>query len=493
MHFCKYLLFKPSVLNPVKLYNRQFILNKIDQWRFNWPVISLGEYYLHRHPELECEVLQFSEHQIILLGHIFDSAFPQRSNRDILVELSKTENLKSFIDSQNNFGGHYTCFLKFDEKLFILNDAAAQSEVFYKTDFTVFASQIALMREFEELELSDDQEIKNFYSSAIFKKQAILIGDTTPYEGIYHLRPNHYLDLQKRIQHRFFPDRIRTELSTKEVAKQAAQMIKGFVEAIIHRHKSVLAVTAGYDSRILFLASLDADVKYYVSRHPSMTDEHYDIKIPKALCQQYSKAISVISDSELEDETREEYKQSIDFLRARTGRSGEFKGSFFINGNISEVARNYYGRFTKLSGSDLAYLNHFDDLILPQVEFEKWLSNYRSEVSKFEFNELDLFYWEERLGNWGAKAKTEWAVLGDVLLSPFNCRNLLSLMLSSSRNDRDTHDSILYNQIILNLSKDGLNLPINPGKKERLIRFMKKFGLYNMYRKIGLKYRFLKV
>ena len=60
-------------------------------------------------------------------------------------------------------------------------------------------------------------------------------------------------------------------------AKNCALILKGFIEAISKRNKIKMAVTAGYDSRVLFLASLGVKCKYYVSRHTNMNDKHHDI------------------------------------------------------------------------------------------------------------------------------------------------------------------------------------------------------------------------
>lgn len=475
-----------------KLFNRQYILCESASFRLKWEFSEIGGLFLHRHPELEFETIDEESRKIILLGNIYDSTFPLKTNLEILKCLAHERSFSSILQAQNKYGGHYVIFVETEKDLLIFNDAAAQFELYYNSSFSIFASQLSLIKEFQTLHLNRDQSFREFYTSSTFKKQGILVGNTTPYQDIFHLRPNHFLQVSSKEHIRFFPTLKIQEVTTEDVAEKSAQIIQGFIQAITSRQKSVIGVTAGYDSRILFLSSLESKASYYVSQHAGMDENHCDLSIPTQITSFYRKELRIIKDRELADEQSEEYLYSIDFPRKRTGRSGDFLGSVFINGNVSEVARNYYGYLPNLAGEDLSYLNHFGDLKLPAQEYDAWLKSFRSDLSSFGIHELDLFYWEERLGNWGAKGKSEWSALGDILISPFNCRELLSLLISCPRKDRDAHKSALYDKIILNLDKDGLKFPINPSKKENTIRLMKKLGIYKIYRRIGLKYRLLK-
>jgi hypothetical protein len=57
---------------------------------------------------------------------------------------------------------------------------------------------------------------------------------------------------------------------------------------------------------------------------------------------------------------------------------------------------------------------------------EEWLSD----ASKtYNINILHLFMWENREGNWQAMTQLEWDIVQEVFV-PFNCRSLLTIILS---------------------------------------------------------------
>ena len=100
------------------------------------------------------------------------------------------------------------------------------------------------------------------------------------------------------------------------------------------------------------------------------------------------------------------------------------------------------------------------------------------------------------MGNWAAKFKTETCALGKEVTSPFNSRELLMLLLSTRRKERDSHFNRLYDLIIYELSgkdKKIMKIPINPCRKQTIIRLMKYFRLYNLYRHVGVKTKKLKL
>lgn len=96
------------------------------------------------------------------------------------------------------------------------------------------------------------------------------------------------------------------------------------------------------------------------------------------------------------------------------------------------------------------------------------------------------------MGNWAAKARIEYYALNRDIVSPFNSRGLLKLLLSSHRSLRDSHYNLLYDQLIYELSEadeDLCKIPINPSKKQAVIRVLKRLRLYNSYKYITLKAR----
>jgi len=169
-----------------------------------------------------------------------------------------------------------------------------------------------------------------------------------------------------------------------------------------------------------------------------------------------------------------------------------YSGFTYINGNISEIARNYFGYQKKPTARNLAFLNGYKNSKAVINEYQDWMDKNVPLFEKFGYNLLDMFYWEEKMGNWCAKAKTEGFAMGVKSISPFNSRQLLTLLLSTNRKHRDSFNNVLYNRIIELLAPEAACLPINPNKKHKLIGIMKTLHIYNTYRYIGTKLQLLR-
>ena len=74
---------------------------------------------------------------------------------------------------------------------------------------------------------------------------------------------------------------------------------------------------------------------------------------------------------------------------------------------------------------------------------------------------LDLFYWEHWAGNFAAMSQAEWDIVQEVF-TPYNCRRLLTNMLSVDERLRDHDETVFYRELINELWPEVLSEPINP-------------------------------
>lgn len=140
-------------------------------------------------------------------------------------------------------------------------------------------------------------------------------------------------------------------------------MFRGYIEAIARRYRVVIPVTAGFDSRMVFAASLGLkECTYFIYRHPSFKDNHPDLVIPKKLTEQVGKLFQVYRYSEeIDPVLKEEYKNSIDYARDRTaamilsGNRTYFADAIMLNGNLGEIARSYYNYTEKRQEESLQH------------------------------------------------------------------------------------------------------------------------------------------
>lgn len=480
--------------------NRQFLLTK-EEPSSKVKKTKIGDYNLYLGEDLEYESVIAENIEFHLLGSIYDWEKPKSSNSEILSRISKNTEILDIIRATDRYSGEFIVIAKLQANIYIFNDASAQREVYYDTSFNSFGSQPNVIGEVTPLEEHSDKPAYDFYHSNNFLRQKLFIGETTHKKNVKHLMSNHLIDVNRCEVSRFYPFKPLPELPLDEVASKVALMLKGYIQAICLRYKSVMAVTGGFDSRVIFLASLDTDCKYFVTQSPSMKDNHPDIMLPKKITSMYEKEFHVVTELKSENtELNKSYIESIDFPRnLKVGTfSASFSGYTIINGNVSEVARNVYGYSKNLNSKDLAYLLGYKDNHFAITQYEDWLLN-KSLFEQNNYHYLDMLYWEQRVGMSVAKVKSELEALGCNITTPYNSRDMVTLMLSNKREYRDYNLSQLHKRIIYYLTqgnKEVMKIPFFTGLnplKTKIIMFMARIKVYQIYRYIGLKTRLLRM
>ncbi|MCF1420977.1 hypothetical protein [Mangrovimonas futianensis] len=353
-------------------------------------IVSIHNYYLQFSNDLNYTFSEYKGTSIHLLGNIFDYIRTEASNQELLDTLAKQKSKEDFFKMLNTFYGEYILIYTTKESLIVLNDCCAQKEVYYSEDYSDLASELHFIS-------STWEHPKNhvYYNSKLYDPKKLFIGTTTPDPSINHLSPNHYLDLLNKKTVRFFPFSKITPQSIDDVAKKAALMLKGYIKAIANRHPIILPVTGGFDSRLLFLASLPTECDYFVFQHDNMNESHYDIQIAKKLTHLFNKKLHVIEDGATDIASNKNNSFKTDYQ--------EFiPGKVIINGNISEVARNFFNYIKPVSGIKLAVLNGFSTNNFVTVQYDQWLTKNQRLFETFGYNMLDMFYWEEKMSNWAA-------------------------------------------------------------------------------------------
>lgn len=481
------------------MYNKQFLLtvHNISFLKKYGIITKLGNFNIFYGNNLEFCKSKYGNTEVFVIGNLYSWEEPELSNQLITDNLAKLNDLDDLISKTNTYAGDFIVFFTKDNNTIIFNDAGATKEIFYDSGFTTFGSQLKLISTVINLKPHTNNDAKQFHQSIQFKEKLIFTGNTTHAENIKHLLANHLINVNLKKIIRFFPQQKNIDKSLDYVAQKGAKMLKGYIKAASLRNKLAIAVTGGYDSRLLFLASLDKEnCMYFVIKHQRMSMKHYDITIPTRLTSIYNKELLIIDESKSGNSNHStDYKNSIDFPRFNYFPVDELKDLTFTNGNISEVAKNFYGYFKHINADDLANLNGCLTSKYAIKQYSEWLKENSEMFLDTRYNLLDIFYWEEKMSNWAAKTKTEYDAMGINSFSPFNSRSLLTILLSTDRKHRDTYSHELFNRIVYYLSnnnKEVIKIPINPGKKQKIIRFMKKIKIYNTYSYISLQFRKMK-
>ena len=479
-------------LPPVELFRKQFILTAIDaDNELSWPVLVVGNYKLYYHPSLEVTIAGSSDKKLILLGSVFDWRYPLLDNQLILDKVhDEIKDSSSLFSHFFDFTGQYVLIYKSENEFIVLNDACAQKEIYYDDTFSVFGSQPKLIGKVITLVDHTDKQEREFYESKTFLANKVYVGDKTQYLNLRHLRPNYFIDVNSKRVDRFFPYSNLPINDIDEVVAGASEILKGYIESISHRNPVVMGVTGGHDSRVLFLSSLNSEMKYYITRFGNDPDSVKDVRIAHQLVNSHDRSLDIISTiGQLTLDPESAYVKSLDYPRTRPVAERYFPGLIYLNGNISEIARSYYGYLAKPDCRTLAFLIGYKNDRIVELEFREWLKNNANYFVKRGYHVLDMFYWEERMGNWAAKGKTESTALGIDVLSPFCSRVLLTLLLSTDRNLRKYHKNILYCQLIRILSDKAGDIPFHDAERPFLIKLVIKSGLFEKLQSVGMKYR----
>ncbi|MEN8249998.1 MAG: hypothetical protein ABFS32_13780 [Bacteroidota bacterium] len=451
----------------------------------------LGSSVLYTHVDLKVTQYAKGELRLILLGDMFDYKKTGNDNKDILKAISD-ENFSRFLKNINRYAGRFVIIYQNGDMLRLIHDTTAARKVYYSNwqDKLWFASQPHLLAGILGINRSKNRESLKFYESKDFVRLFNSnIGNFTIYDEIRQLLPNHFLDVNSFTVTRYWPNKKIEYQPINEVAKKCAQMIEGFMESITNRYNVMLPVTAGKDSRILLAATkrFTDKVFYYVNKGDSMNKESPDITVPRELLSKLDLEFNILNPNiEVDEDFKKIYYQnntlaSSSFLPLIYNYYLNFENRVNLPGNIASAGFEVYkNRRMKITGKNLAKLNQLSQFGIAENYYNKWILESQEVCRKHNVNMLNLFYWEERLANWGTQIQIEKDIAQEDI-NPFNSRDLVGLFLSVHPKYISIPFFKLHRRIIKILWPEVLQIPINPGRRTTLLKLFKSIGILDIY------------
>lgn len=477
-----------DVGNDSLLYRRQYILGPEYVVAPGWRRVKVAEdLFLTAHPALEVLQVASDNVRLTLIGFVIDPYHPEFSNEDILSRISeKAVTFEDVVEETFSLSGRWAIVCDDGSAARIFTDAAGMRQVFYlEVDGRTWcASQPALASELFDLSL--DSSVINFIGSSLFERnEGFWPGDGTPFKEIKHLPPNHYFNFKTGKRRRFWPvERIADGISLDEAVKTSAEILSGSFKGAAHRYSPMLAVTAGWDSRVLLAASrgVKDDILYYVMKDGSGDREHMDVAVPSALLPKLGLELNIL---DISGEVTQEFDRA--FHRNTTGARGKIERGIYayyaqyenrlrVSGMVGEVGRDFYKSWFnawRLDGELLTELAGYAGSRSAKLNFTRWLVETGDLKDRFGVNLLDLFYWEQRMGNWAALGTAEADIASDEF-TPFNNRRLLATFLSVPLKYKMMPKYALYRAIIEHLWPKALVEPINPLSTRQFIKKVQK-------------------
>ena len=475
-----------------KLPINQYLIAPEEQPQLEGNYMVWGGNHLYMHTSLEFAKVQKGEVHIILIGFILDPFNPKKGNSDIVAGWSDYSELSMFLDAIEKYTGRYLILYSNEKVKVVLPDATAQREVFYarQNGRLWLASQPHLLKQMLGLQDNDSE----FFTSATFQKKKERIMELTEVESVSHLLPNHLLKLEAGGAERFFP---RDEKLTSGSVDESVDVISEYLRQAIHaaslRYKLTQALTGGWDSRVMLAAAkpFAKQIKFFVIQHENMADTHLDIATPVKLMARLGILFQVIIEDK---EPPGEYAGKVqEATPLALNKHLKLLYNFFADlpektlniTPVSEVGRAYYKFELEekgLSGHALAELLNYQQYAEVVEAYQNWLSGIKPIAKATNYDVRDLFYWEERMGNWLANGRS---VMANEVedFSPFNSHYLLKLMLSVPVRYRDRYKNRLLKKVIKKLWPEALVVPVNDNLKYKLIRGMISLGIYKLYKR----------
>jgi len=342
------------------LFRRQFLLGPREFLPNQfWTSLPLNQdLFLSIHVDLPCRVKRHGDNMIALIGLAFDATNPG-FDEDLILEMLFMEfgSFESLIKKTEPLAGRWIIIYQDTENTYLFNDTFGFRSIYYHDDGINqwCASQPELIRTQCELKYSKDSNLLAYiHSSEFSKKESPFYGSKTIYENCSHLLPNHYLDLRQTRSIRFYPSGSSATQKTREmVVEETAELLKGIFSAVTNRHETALALTSGWDSRLLLAASneFQGKIQYFTDRKGILSEDHPDVWVSRALAGKSGLNFEVISSElELPGWFISLLSKSVTCARVLPKSRmiySKYLGRdqrVYLNGNGGEIFRNYYDK-----------------------------------------------------------------------------------------------------------------------------------------------------
>ncbi len=465
----------------------------------HWQQETFGDYIIYAHRDCPLAISNKPSRSAALLGHVVDPDSPDDTSADILNRVALLPDSEAIPGLLYGLTGRFVLIIREGLRYYFYHDACGLKTVFYTHSDGQFyaASQPLLLDYVIPLERSGNYE--QYYSSRYVRsqKEHYIPAGATLYKGIRQLVPNHYLDVMRDHQIRYFPTRRLKKRDRIQAVKDYSEWMRKTMHAFGRHHKLALSMSSGLDSRVILSACRDfpGDIVLYSLIYHDLDENSKDILIPASLSEKLGfEHILIDCNRESDDEFDRIYAgntdtpHSVHWGRAAHGMlAGYPQDRISVKGNCAEISRCPFYKYSRpprrpSPGFFLKTQKGWDDIPFIKNHIIGWLENARMIKDDFGYELPDFFYWELGMGGWMARNQLEWDIVKEVHF-PYNSRALHDISLGVSHRYRRLPDTTFFRDVIRNLWPDVLEEPIYPRKtrsrmvKKTIKQFLRDSGL----------------
>lgn len=403
---------------PGLLYARGFLLcreHNAPSAVSNWRRTDVTGWLLYTDPRVPLEHARRRNREVWLVGDAFVSGPGSVPNvPEWLMDGDLHRNL-------GQLGGRYLLIHREGDDVDVYHDALGARSVFYGPD--VLASHAELAASMAGVGLRD--WVIPFITSRGFRRRDVkyLPGLHSPFEKIEQLTPNCRLRLGSNRPERYWPTAgVVATTADYAVAKLVEHLEAMRAYFVTKNLRPVVGLSAGRDSRGVMASlwklgpeiftfvrspggdssrSADSRVALEVAAKLGLELELIRLKAPPPLDEGLTPFASV-------------FRRNTGYVRGNNSAWVEHYAAreseaVFVRGSGGEIMRGFYPPLRTISASALSHLydvnagskvsrgsfEHF-------IEYAEWTAD-----RLYDYSLEDLFYWEHRMGIWGASTLTE--------------------------------------------------------------------------------------
>jgi hypothetical protein len=466
--------------NELLLYRRQFILSSdgIDGFPHWQTGLVADRYHLAVHPELGLYQLKTGDAELTLLGFIIDPERPDLGDEELLGDLlDKAVDRDALFRATDSFSGRWIIFYYNGVDLIAFHDPCGLRSLYFTNPRTapfMCASQPGLIS--SKLGLSYSEEARSDYLETRAYRELTeywLPGGATLYEEMVHLRANHYVDIEARTQHRYWPWAKIEPLAYEDGVVRISEMLENSLIAASKRFPLALPLTAGYDTRLLLAASrkLRDEMFYYTLAYWHWDDTSADVAVPHKLVTSLGLEHHILDcHAPMTEEYKRIYHTNVELAHPvwgdiAYGMQDQYpQERVAVKGSCSEISRCHHYKYEYpdvIDGRRLTMFAKMQGSPFVERHMGRWLEQSWDIAKQNRVEILDLFYWEHRMGSWQPMSQLEWDIVQEEF-TPFASRKMHTLLMGVDDRHRKPPSYRLYRDMMLRLWPEVLNEPINP-------------------------------
>lgn len=403
------------------VYARGFILCQkggAPQTVSGWSRWDLGEWLLHVDPRVPVEHAAAGAREAWIVGDAFHPA------DGVFKDVAQWVLEGDLLENLDGIAGRFLLVYRNGTRIEVYHDAMGSRSVFYGEG--VVASHAGLAAEVTGNGLRT--WVIPFITSRSYLQRDVkyLPGLDSPFEGVTQLTPNCRLVLGKNVVERYWP---RGPQGATD-PKTALTLLVGHLQGLKNYFREngispLIGLSAGRDSRGVFaaLAALQPRIFTFVRSRKGDSSNSEDSRAARSLAAETRlnlEIIKLVAPAPLDDASSSfavTFRQNTGYVRGNGNSAGwveHFADSslgnhIFVRGFGGEVMRGFYPEIQEPTPEALSNLYDLNagsrmsrDAFARFIEIAGWHPN-----NLFDYKLCDLFYWEHRMGIWGASALSE--------------------------------------------------------------------------------------